>query len=74
MRQGLTLEALEDFDFRWGASNRRVRVRRGDLFWVTSTEIMQERTGQVHLARQRQTQHYGYGFAPADVERLFRVY
>lgn len=71
--QGLSLEAVVDFAFRAGRG-LRVNVRRGDIFWVTSSSTLRSRLGRVCIARKRQAQHYDYQFTAEQLASLFRVY
>jgi len=74
MEQGHALIAKSDFAFRASAKGRAVTVRKGQGFWVTTSEYTQARTGVVTIDRKgKGCIGNGYHFTPAQIADLFEV-
>lgn len=74
MTQGQTLIAKSDFGFRASPKGRAVQVRKGQRFWVTSSQTYAARVGFLTIDREgKGSICNGYAFAPTQVAELFEV-
>ena len=74
MKQGQTLIAKSDFGFRATAKGRAVRVRTGQRFWVTNSQICQDQDGVIVLAREgKGSISCGWPFSPSVIDAYFEV-
>jgi hypothetical protein len=72
-KQCMTLVAKEPFAFLPEGSKRKVEVKAGARFWVTSSATMLTKSGLVSIARDRQPLHYRYSFKPEILAQYFEV-
>jgi hypothetical protein len=70
---GTELTAKHAFSFKSPATGRKVNVKDGEVFWVTSSSTMQARTGAVSFARKNQSQHYEWAMPPAMLAENFHI-
>lgn len=71
MKQGTYLEAASDFEFK---SAKLVKVKAGQLFWITNSEFDQTRTGHVLIQRKGKGHlSTGWPFAASDIETYFKA-
>ncbi len=67
--------AKEAFAFCPGGSKRIVKVKAGDRFWVTNTQVNQTATGSIKVARANAgCPGYGWAFSPADFTKYFTAW
>ena len=70
-RQGTYLTAKADFTFK---AARQVKVKAGQVFWVTTSDSRQRESGLVHIARKAKGSiGNGYAFNPAWIPEFFEV-
>ena len=74
-KQGTYLQARRYFTFVNPDSGRKVTVKEGAIFWVTTTESTQTSNGFVTVDRKGQGSiSHGYRFAPSDMAEAFEVF
>lgn len=74
MKQGTRLTARLSFEFRNPESGRKVTIREGQRFWITSSATLQERESAVRIDREgKGTISHGWPFTPAHIPQFFTV-
>lgn len=72
IRQGASLTARCSFEFRNPETGRKVTIRQGQRFWVTSSATLQSRENAVRIDREGKGHiSHGWPFAPASIADLF---
>lgn len=70
--QHTPLTAKIDFQFKPGGKGRNVIVRKGQRFWVTSSQTLQMSEAAVRVDRKgKGSISQGYPFTPEQIQTLF---